>query len=178
MILLSKNSRPWLYPPGAPTRGRNQQADPWRHGLTHNGDAEATRRHDAILHVLRDWIHKVGGQAFLEPRAHHDQGDNTRADIMTFIGPERYLIDVEVTHPTGLHHLQRNGSSQVSLAAAEAEATRRRTNTPDKHSLKWLHLCPLLSRPSAASAKKEPRTLSTLSPPMHARTALNGATQK
>jgi hypothetical protein len=44
---------------------------------------------------------------------------------MAFIGPERYLIDVEVTHPTGLHHFQRNGSSQVSLAATEAEATKK-----------------------------------------------------
>jgi hypothetical protein len=156
--------------------GRNQQADRW-HGLTHNGEAEATRRHDAILHVLRDWIHKAGGRAFLEPRAHHDQGDNTRADIMAFIGPERYLIDVEVTHPTGLHHLQRNGSSQVSLAAAEAEATKKARKHSRQALAQMATFVPLLSRPSVASAK-EPRILSTLSPPMHARTALNGATQK
>ena len=72
------------------------------------------------MHSKTGYTRSGGG--FGSNRAHTQTSRMAPTETSWHIGSIRYLIDVEITHPTGLHHRERNGSSQVSLAAAEAEA--------------------------------------------------------
>jgi len=87
--------------PTAPTTcycGTDLSNDPW-HVLSHKGGPEALRRHDACVNVLEDWVHRAGGQAFVEPRQDFWE-DRRRPDLRVVLGAQSYLIDVRITHPT------------------------------------------------------------------------------
>ena len=104
--------------------GADLSHDPW-HVLSHKGGPEATRRHDACVDVLEDWVHRVGGQAFVEPRQDFWE-DRRRPDIKIVLGAQSYLIDVRITHPTAACWIQHACQGPLRATIPAANQKRRR----------------------------------------------------
>ena len=100
--------------------------------------------------VLEDWIHRSGGQAFVEPRQDFWE-DRRRPDIRVVLGAQAYLIDVRITHPTSRSCLPQacQGSLRATISAANQK--RRRFDTLAAFLFSLKHTGALLRKPASSS---------------------------
>jgi hypothetical protein len=74
--------------------------------------------------ALEEWVRKAGGRCWAEPGYQLCYNDNKHTDLCVALGPDRYYIDVVVSHPTSISYLPR--SSRRSLVIALDADKRKR----------------------------------------------------